>query len=253
MIGYMRIIGMINSEMKKVLNKIWIEPFHDLNNRIDTGQPTILIDGKVLANEVHILDKNGDVVAKIIQKNSDEDVESNNYRGPKGRSIWLETEYECLLFVGDKDKKYEISKFDITKDRFANEFDFHVGVKYDIPKDGLFQVKWPNGNLRYEWNYKDGKRADGKSYGWWPNGKQKIIRNWKDGKHYGLQREFYTDGSIWLEENISTGTFVEYSKDGNVIQTGSFNLDYIETGDYGAKLSHPIWDNSWNEDINTTK
>ena len=46
--------------MKKVLNKIWIEPFHDLNNRIDTGQPTIHIDGKVLANEVHILDKNGD-------------------------------------------------------------------------------------------------------------------------------------------------------------------------------------------------
>ena len=37
------------------------------------------------------------------------------------------------------------------------------------------------------------------------------------------------------------------------MQTGSFNLDYIETGDYGAKLSHPIWDNSWNEDINTTK
>ena len=137
--------------------------------------------------------------------------------------------------------------------RFANDFDFHIGVKYDIPKDGLFQVKWPNGNLRYEWYYKDGKRADGKSYGWWPNGEQKIIRNWKDGKHYGLQREFYTDGSIWLEETISTGTFVEYSKDGNVMQTGSFNLDYIETGDYGAKLSHPIWDNSWNEDINTTK
>ena len=116
----------------------------------------------------------------------------------------------------------------LTKDRFANDFDFHRGVKYDIPKDGLFQAKWPNGKI-------------------------KIIRNWKDGKHYGLQREFYTDGSIRLEETISTGTFVEYSKDGNVMQTGSFNLDYIETGDYGVKLSQPIWDDSCNEDSNTTK
>ena len=28
-------------------------------------------------------------------------------------------------------------------------------------KDGPFKKFWPNGHLRYEWYYKDGKRADG--------------------------------------------------------------------------------------------
>ena len=50
-----------------------------------------------------------------------------------------------------------------------------------------------------------------------------------------------------------SGTFIEYNTDGNIIQTGSFNLDYIETGDYGAKLSQPKWDDIGNEDSNTTK
>ena len=58
-----------------------------------------------------------------------------------------------------------------------------------------------------------------------------------------------------LEEMITeeSGTFIEYNTDGNVVQKGSFNLDYIESGDYGAKLSQPKWDDIGNEDSNTTK
>ncbi len=53
------------------------------------------------------------------------------------------------------------------------------------PENGLFRVYWKDiidnwhgsatlnpdegEGLRYEWYYKDGKRADGVSKGWWPN------------------------------------------------------------------------------------
>ena len=74
-------------------------------------------------------------------------------------------------------------KIDGRAERFANEVvddDGHPCTIYDIPIDGLFQVKWPNGNLRYEWYYKDGKRADGISKGWFPNGKLKQTMSWKN-------------------------------------------------------------------------
>lgn len=140
-------------------------------------------------------------------------------------------------------------------DRFANEMAKKIGIHYETPIDGTFTLYWPNGVKRYEWDYKDGKRVDGKSLSWWPNGKIKIIRNWVNGKHHGLQQEFYTDGTIWLEEMVTeeSGTFIEYDTDGSIMQTGSFNLDYMETGDYGVKLSQPYWDDNWNEDSNTTK
>jgi len=139
----------------------------------------------------------------------------------------------------------------IQKERFANE-DVPPKLKgevYDIPTDGLFQAYWSNGNLRYEWEYKDGKRADGKSKGWWPNGNIKITRNWVGGKQKGLQQEFYTNGKIWLEEMITDdkdyGEFVEYDQDGKKMNEGKFRLEYLVDGDYGASISiQPGWDDN---------
>ena len=139
----------------------------------------------------------------------------------------------------------------IQKERFANE-DVPPKLKgevYDIPTDGLFQSYWSNGNLRYEWEYKDGKRADGKSKGWWPNGNIKITRNWVGGKQKGLQQEFYTNGKIWLEEMITDdkdyGEFVEYDQDGKKMNEGKFRLEYLVDGDYGASISiQPGWDDN---------
>ena len=47
--------------------------------------------------------------------------------------------------------------------------------KYDNsnPPDGWFRRYWENDQLRYEWEYKDGQRADGISTGWHKNGKLK--------------------------------------------------------------------------------
>ncbi|MAH07915.1 hypothetical protein CMI38_06730 [Candidatus Pacearchaeota archaeon] len=137
----------------------------------------------------------------------------------------------------------------ILKDRFVNDIikiKESPGKIYDTPTNGMFRVYWLNGNLRYEWEYKDGERADGKSIGWWPNGKIKIIRNWVNGTHKGLQQEFYTNGKIWLEEMITDdkdyGEFVEYDQDGKKMNEGRFRLEYLVDRDYGVKVSQPYWD-----------
>lgn len=138
----------------------------------------------------------------------------------------------------------------ILKGRFANDdvLPKSLGKVYDIPINGMFRIYWPNGNKRYEWEYKDGKRAGGFSKGWWPNGKIKIIRNWVDGKHMGLQQEFYTNGKIWLEEMITDykdyGEFVEYDQHGKKMNEGRFRLEYFVDGDYGALISQPMWDDN---------
>ena len=66
-------------------------------------------------------------------------------------------------------------------------------IEENHPNNGVFRVYWKDvittnrggatlnpdegEGLRYEWEYKDGKRVDGISKGWWPNGNIKIIRN----------------------------------------------------------------------------
>jgi len=90
-------------------------------------------------------------------------------------------------------------------DRFANEWDQEVGIIYDTPINGLFQIHWPNGNKRYEWYYKDGKRADGVSRGWWPNGNLKSEYTLKDGKHDGLYTKWFENGGKEYEHIYKDG------------------------------------------------
>jgi antitoxin component YwqK of YwqJK toxin-antitoxin module len=61
-------------------------------------------------------------------------------------------------------------------------------------KDGLFRKYWSNGQLRYEWEYKDGERADGTSKSWWPNGQLKQINIWNNGFRTGLQTTWHENG-----------------------------------------------------------
>jgi len=80
------------------------------------------------------------------------------------------------------------------KTQFANESESGKGMTYDIPIDGLFQAHWLNGNIRYEWYYKNGQRADGESKGWHSNGQLKQVITWKNTLKNGLFKE-------WREEN----------------------------------------------------
>jgi len=91
---------------------------------------------------------------------------------------------------------------DHLKTRFANEKNrtlkgINYGIKYDTPTDGLFQVKWPNGNLRYEWYYKDGKRADGVSKGWFRNGQLKQTITWESNIAIHTTGYYYSGQKKW--------------------------------------------------------
>ncbi len=67
--------------------------------------------------------------------------------------------------------------------------------------------------MRWEWYYKDGKRADGISKGWWPNGKLKHTWTWKDGKKDGLYTTWY--GRVYKIEQKQTKQVEGTVKDGN--------------------------------------
>jgi len=102
-------------------------------------------------------------------------------------------------------------------DRFSNDDVHEVGIEYDTPTDGLFQVKWPNGNLRYEWYYKDGKQ-DGEAKGWNSDGDLKQIRTYKDGLVDGLRIEWYTNGQKMFEgiykRGVRDGLYTSWYEDG---------------------------------------
>ena len=53
-----------------------------------------------------------------------------------------------------------------------------------------------NKQVRWEMYFKDGKRADGNSYGWYYDGSIKQIMSWKDGKKHGANIRFYPNGMI---------------------------------------------------------
>ena len=86
----------------------------------------------------------------------------------------------------------------------------HKWVEENHPQNGWFKVYWPkqgvsepilnkedsNGNLRWEWEYKDGKRADGVSKGWYRDGTLKQVKHWKNGLKHGELIRYYNNKKI---------------------------------------------------------
>ena len=71
-------------------------------------------------------------------------------------------------------------------------------------KDGLIKRWYPNGQLEYEYNYKDGKR-DGLAKGWYPNGQLEYEYTYKDGELDGLTKSWDEDGQLQLETHHKDG------------------------------------------------
>ena len=97
--------------------------------------------------------------------------------------------------------------------------------------DGWFRIYWENGNLRYEWECKDGKRVDGISKGWYPNGEKKSESTFKDGKNNGLYTEWYENGQKKYEETYKDGIV-----DGLV-------TSWYENGQKSLTINYGIYDN----------
>ena len=115
------------------------------------------------------------------------------------------------------------------------------------PPDGWFRRYWENGNLRYEWYFKDGKQ-DGVSKSWWPNGDIKSKWNYKDGKLHGPVTGLYEDGSprvIYDEQVAGIRDFKDGKRDG-------LWTDYYKSGQVWMKKTFKngklISEKYWNED-----
>ena len=115
------------------------------------------------------------------------------------------------------------------------------------PPDGWFRRYWENGNLRYEWYFKDGK-PDGVSKSWWPNGDIKSKWNYKDGKLHGPVTGLYEDGSprvIYDRQVAGIRDFKDGKRDG-------LWTDYYKSGQVWMKKTYEsgklISEEYWNAD-----
>ena len=86
-------------------------------------------------------------------------------------------------------------------------------IEENHPENGVFRIYWAEYGkgisledmgfgLRWEWYYKDGKRADGVSKGWTRDGRIKQTITWKSGIKNGICQEYYLDGSGARPERI---------------------------------------------------
>ena len=132
------------------------------------------------------------------------------------------------------------------KERFANETETDNGIIYEQPENGTFEVYYGNGQLRYQWDYKDGQRADGESKGWWPDGSWKQIKTFKNGKLNGKVKEWYGDGKKKVEASYKDdqlhGVVTWWKESGEVWKEGTYKdgllwdteADKPFTGEWGG-------------------
>ena len=87
--------------------------------------------------------------------------------------------------------------------------------------------------LKYEWKYKNGKRADGESKGWWPNGQIKQIQTWKDGVPHGPHTAWYDNGNLFAQRyyknRLEVGLWTYWYETGRKMREGN-KKDNFESG-----------------------
>ena len=126
------------------------------------------------------------------------------YNGqPEGEGIPFPKLHTVCKCVECKDNYLEDGEIWPDKEEFDGLN--HGEGKFEKPKNGVYLVKWSTGHKRYEWEYKDGKRADGVAMGWYPNGKPKQLSTWKNGELNGLRRYWWVSGHIQRDENLISG------------------------------------------------
>ena len=101
------------------------------------------------------------------------------------------------------------------------------GIKYKVnsqtPFNGASTEYHKNGQLRYEENYKDGKRHGSQEY-FYENGQLRSKLNYKFGKVVDGVLEVYKDGQIYRKANYENGT-----------------VDMMETYDKNGQLKRKIF------------
>ena len=95
-------------------------------------------------------------------------------------------------------------------------------------RHGLFRCWFSNGELRSEFNYRDGK-AHGTSKGWYPNGQLDYDGTYKDGELHGHHKGWFEDGKKRFCHYRISGCFHglcrTWDSDGNLISSSYYRED----------------------------
>ncbi len=102
------------------------------------------------------------------------------------------------------------------------------------PENGWFRVYYidssghqsatmtPGKQLRWEWKYKNGKRADGVSKGWYLKGQLKQIQHYKNGVRHGKTIRYFPNGQIMdkfdCKDGLRHGLLKSYLENGVMAQ-----------------------------------
>jgi antitoxin component YwqK of YwqJK toxin-antitoxin module len=126
------------------------------------------------------------------------------------------------------------SNVDIFKNELSiDESDFELMRKClqlpDIAKyrntNGKKIIKYPNGQIEYEWNYSNGGKH-GIQKGWHENGRVSFEQNYLNDHMDGLQRSWYENGNIQSEYNYR---FTNENTNG-LSQNVGWQREYYENG-----------------------
>ena len=82
-----------------------------------------------------------------------------------------------------------------------------INQELDGKKHGLHIDWYENGQLLYEYNYKNGK-FHGLLRVWHKNGQLSLECNYIDGQEHGLSREWHEDGQLWMKCNYVNGRYI---------------------------------------------
>ncbi len=110
------------------------------------------------------------------------------------------------------------------------------GVIHYVPGgiwDADFTLNEEEGDgLRYELFFKDGMRADGITRGWYPNGNLKSEHTWKDGKLNGKWIQWKETGEKeivkYYKDGNHDGSYIEWYKNGEKLKEGTYKNDFYD-------------------------
>ncbi|HEX5030882.1 MAG TPA: toxin-antitoxin system YwqK family antitoxin [Candidatus Eisenbacteria bacterium] len=93
-----------------------------------------------------------------------------------------------------------------------------AGLAADPPKDGTYVEKWPDGKLKLEAHYKDGK-LHGLMRRWHENGQLAAHEEYENGKWEGRRAAWWDNGQVqfdwqYHEGKLREGTWKSFHKNG---------------------------------------
>ncbi|MFC1742613.1 toxin-antitoxin system YwqK family antitoxin [Candidatus Riflebacteria bacterium] len=73
------------------------------------------------------------------------------------------------------------------------------------PKDGNYKEYWPDGKIKIETNYKNGKKHGIEKWWWEENGNLGSFSNYKNGRKNGIHRYYHRTGVLYYEATYKDG------------------------------------------------